>query len=111
MVAGERRMGRRALLQLSAAFVGLSVAEAGFAQIDKEELKEEVEEIKYEEEVTDIGPDPQAEMISRIKKPEEEPEFRKEEAEILEEGEKKFDAMVAKEAKDAAEIKKKFSRK
>lgn len=104
-------LSRRAALQLAALSVGVAFASEARAQIDLKELKEDVEAIKYEEEVTDVGPDAQAEnIITQTKKKEEEPEFRQKEKELLKEEESKYDQMVAQELAEEAKIKAAFSK-
>jgi NAD(P)-dependent dehydrogenase (short-subunit alcohol dehydrogenase family) len=61
-------LSRRAALRFAAlgvaAAAGLGVARA----FDLEELKEDVEELKYDDEVTEVGPDDKEELITRTKK-------------------------------------------
>lgn len=106
-------VGRRAALRLAGlAFAG--VAGSALAVNDKfdlKELKEDVEAINYDDEVTEVGPDAAAGQKLRTKKKEKEPEFRAEEKEQLKEEEQNYDAMLAKEAAEAEVIKAKFSKK
>jgi hypothetical protein len=61
-------LSRRAALRLAALGV-VSAAGLGMARaFDLEELKEDVEELKYDDEVTEVGPDDKEELLTRTKK-------------------------------------------
>lgn len=77
----------------------------------KKELREELGTIDYDDELTDVGPDAAAELKTRQKKEVEAPEYVVENAEVVEEADKKFDKMVAEEAAEEAALKAKFSKK
>lgn len=80
-------------------------------QFDLGDLKEDVEELSYEEEVVDVGPDAAEKIITRIKKKTGPPKFRTQEAELLKKEDAAYDAMVEKELEDEARIKKQFSKR
>lgn len=110
---------RRDVLRLFslAAVAAAAVPAASFAAVkstdddfDLKELKKDVEELKYDEELLDVGPDPQEKNPTRVKKKAPEPEFRAEEKELVEVDEKAFDAMVEKEKEQDAKIKAKFNK-
>lgn len=112
-VAGH---SRRAMLHLAAgalAMVGVTAVRAAEddSNFSLKELKKDVEELKYDEEVVDVGPDDREKNPTRIKKKVEVPAFRSEEKELVKEEEENYDEMVAKEKADAAKIKAKFSKK
>ena len=111
-VDGTSIVSRRAALQLAGGLAGFALLREVNAQIDLKELKKEAEEISYEEEVTDVGPDAAAEnIITQTKKKEEEPEFRERERELREEEESKFDQMVAQEKEEAKAVREAFSKR
>lgn len=94
-----------------AGLLATGAAAAAFAgEFDLKELKEDVEELNYEEEVTEIGPDPAEKNILRTKRKKEEPKFRVEEKEMVKEEENAYDAMIAREKEEDAKIKAQFSK-
>lgn len=103
-------VSRRAALRFAAASIagiaGVSLA----SDISLKELKKDVEELKYDEEVTDVGPDDREKNVTRTKKKVEEPKFRVEEKELLAEDENNFDEMVAEELEEEKKLKAKFSK-
>lgn len=108
-------MSRRGALRLAGlAGLGVFAVSSGAYAIDadtKKVLKEELGTIDYDDELTDVGPDGQAELKTRQKKEVETPEYVSENAEVVEEADKKFDKMVADEKAEEAAIKAKFSKK
>lgn len=98
---------------------GFSFAGAAFAaknsrkddDFDIKELQKDVEELQYEEELTDVGPDPLEKNPTRIKKKAPEPSYVNEERDVLLKSDKKYDDMVAKEESDAQRLKEEFSKK
>lgn len=111
MTASNHSVSRRAALRL-AAFSFAAASTAALAnQFDLKELKEDVEELKYDEEVTDIGPDAAEKNVTRTKKTAEVPKFRTEEAELLKKEDAAYDAMVEKELEEDARLKAQFSQK
>lgn len=108
-------MSRRGVLRF-AGLAGLAAAASvsGVYAADestKKSLKEELGKIDYGDELTDVGPDAAAELQTRQKKEAETPDYVAENAEVTEEADRKFDAMVAEEKAEEAEIKAKFSKK
>lgn len=109
---------RRSVLRL-AALAGISVASAAFAaqnprkddDFDLKELQKDVEELQYDDELVDVGPDPLEKNPTRIKKKERVPEYVNDERDVLLKGDKKFDDMVAKETSDNERLKQEFSKK
>lgn len=109
---------RRSVLRL-AALAGISVASAAFAaktpskddDFDLKELQKDVEELQYDDELVDVGPDPLEKNPTRIKKKERVPEYVNDERDVLLKGDKKYDDMVAKEAADNERLKQEFSKK
>jgi hypothetical protein len=61
-------LSRRAALRLAAFGVVAAAGGSAVRAFDLEELKEDVEELKYDDEVTDVGPDAAEELITRTKK-------------------------------------------
>lgn len=59
---------RRQMLRAAGVAFGLTVVADVARAFDLKELKEDVEEIKYDEEVQEIGPDSKEELILRQKK-------------------------------------------
>lgn len=105
-------ISRRAALR-AAAFGLAGAAAAAFAadeKIDLKELKEGVEELKYDEEVTEVGPDPAEKNILRTKKKEVDPAYVAEEKKILKESEEAYGEMLKEEESEAAILKEKFSK-
>ncbi|KAI0558425.1 DGF-1-like protein [Gracilaria domingensis] len=107
-------LSRRSVLRV-AAFSVVGVAAAAIADgIDtkqlKEELKEDVKELNYEEEVTDVGPDAAEKNVTRIRKKEDEPAYKVEERELVKEEKEEYAAMLEREAEEDAKIKAKFSK-
>ena len=110
MTLDNRAVSRRAVLRL-AGFSAAALATAAFAEApDLKELKQEVEELKYDEEVTEVGPDAAEKNILRAKKPEATPEYVEENAEIIETEKANYDAMLDKEKADADALKAKFGK-
>lgn len=108
---------RRAILRSAVSAAGLAgllavarSVRAGEA-MDLQELKKDVEELNYEDELVDAGPDDNAENPTRAKKKVVEPEYVAEEKELIEEEEESYEKMLAKEAEDAARVKARFSKK
>ncbi|CAN8073548.1 unnamed protein product [Agarophyton chilense] len=103
-------LSRRSVLR-GAAFSVVGIAAAAIAgQIDIKELKEDIKDLNYEDEVTDVGPDPAEKNITRIRKKQAEPAYKIEERELFKEEEQEYEAMVEKEAEEDARIKAKFSK-
>lgn len=104
-------ISRRAALRFAAFSLAAAATSALAAEeFSLKELKEDVEELKYDDEVLDVGPDSKEKNITRIKKKDATPKFRSKEAELLKEEDKKYDAMVEKELEDEARIKAQFSK-
>ncbi|PXF45374.1 hypothetical protein BWQ96_04894 [Gracilariopsis chorda] len=104
-------LSRRSVLQAAAfSLAGIASAALAASNIDIKELKEDVKELEYDEEVTEVGPDPVEKNITRIKKKELEPSYKVEERELIKEEEEEYKAMVKKEAEEDARIKAKFSK-
>lgn len=109
---------RRSVLRL-AALAGISVASSALAaknprkddDFDLNELQKDVEGLKYDEELVDVGPDPQEKNPTRIKKQKPDPEYVNEERDVLLKSDKKYDDMVAKEESDNERLKQEFSKK
>lgn len=107
---------RRAILRL-AALGTVGVAGVALAanrkddDFDLKELKKDVEELSYEEEVVEVGPDTREKNPTRIKKKEQVPEYMEEERDVLQKSDKKYDEMVAKEESDNERIKEIFDKK
>lgn len=110
MQSATPHVSRRNVLRL-AGVLATGTATAALAGFDLKELKEDVEELNYEEEVTDVGPDPAEKNVLRTKKKKEEPAYRAEEKALVKEEEAAYDAMVAKELAEEARIKAQFSKK
>lgn len=109
-MSANPRVSRRGALRLAGLMATGAASAALAGQFDLKELKEDVEALQYDEEVTDVGPDPQEKQVLRTKKKKEEPKFRTEEKKQLKEEEDKYDAMVAKELEDEAKLKAQFSK-
>lgn len=105
-------MSRRSVLRLAGVFAASGALSAyALDAATKKELREELGTIDYDDELTDVGPDAAAELKTRQKKEVEAPEYVVENAEVVEEADKKFDKMVAEEAAEEAALKAKFSKK
>lgn len=109
-MSSAARVSRRGALRLAGLLATGAATAALAGPFDLKELKEDVEELNYEEEVTEVGPDPAEKNILRTKKKKEEPKFRAEEKEIIKEGSEAYDAMVAKELAEDAKLKAEFSK-
>lgn len=109
---GSSPMNRRAALRLAAVF-GVGVALTGRVsaadETDRSVLKEDLGELKYNEQVVEQGPST-AEIIAREKIPEEVPEYVQENKEVLVSSEQKFGEMVAEEEAEAKRIRESFSK-
>lgn len=106
-------VGRRAALHLLAAGVGATFAASARAEgvLDElSELKEEVGELKYEDEVTDEGPAEGENIITKSVATEETPEYVKEQAELKAEKGKEYDEMVKVRQRELDAIKAKFGK-
>ncbi len=113
MTVGSGPVSRRQALGLAAVFgVGLLGLDAAKAENEefKEELKEELGTIDYEEALTDVGPDSVAELNVREKKQEDTPDYVAVQKEIEEESVQKFESMVESEAEQAAKLRAKFGK-
>lgn len=104
------RMNRRAALSVFGLSLTVAASSAMAGSFDLKELKEDVEALKYDEEVTDVGPDANEKNPTRIKKKVEAPSYKSEEAELIKSEEKKYDEMVEKELEEEAALKAKFSK-
>lgn len=106
---------RRSVLRFAAlSLLSTHLVQRALAQdIDLKELEKtaDVESIKYEDELLDVGPDPVERNILRAKKKEPEPEYKKDEKQLVESSEQKYDAMVADEIAEGEKIKKVFTSK
>jgi hypothetical protein len=112
-------MSRRGALRLGvlgvAALIGISGAQRvearvdGFTlKVDKKELLQDVEALKYDDEVLEVGPDAEEGMINRQKPKKKENVAVAKEEEREEREEAEYDAVVAKEAEEGARLKAEF---
>eukprot|EP00871_Galdieria_phlegrea_P004354 jgi/Galph1/491/GphlegSOOS_G5240.1 len=74
-----------------------------------EQLKKQVESLKYDEELI-LNPDPAEKDPLRYKPPPKEPEYRKEEQKLLQTEEEKYQNMVKEELKEESELRAKFGK-
>lgn len=98
-------LSRRAALRFAALSIAGVATSTLAASFDLKELKEDVEALKYDEEVLDVGPDSQEKNVTRIKKKEKEPEFRSEEQALIKKEDEEYDKMVASELAEEARLK------
>lgn len=111
------KTSRRSILRLMAlgvAGIGLVNSASAARKEDDDfnlgELKKDVEELSYEDEVLDVGPDSREKNPTRLKKKVKEPEYVKEEKKIIQDDKDAYGAMVAAEKADEKKIKDKFSK-
>lgn len=112
MSTGER-VGRRAALQLFALSAVIGAARAVRAesiQDELNELKEDVEAIKYEDEVTEEGPTQGENIITKTAAKKAAPEYVKGQADLKAEKEKEYKEMIKIRQKELDSIKSKFSK-
>lgn len=102
-------VGRRAALQLLVAGAVLGARRAVRADVESlKSLKEDLGKIQYEDEVTEAGPDPVAENVTRAKKGEEVPGFRLQNEELLAGQAEKRRRLLEKEKKQLDAIRSQF---
>jgi hypothetical protein len=113
MSGGVSRRGlvRGAALGLAALGAQAALAAGGISLKElKGELKEDVEEMKYDEELFDVGPDSKEANRIDLKRPPKVNTAVVAEEEREEKEEEKYDAMVAREKEEAARIKAVFDK-
>lgn len=106
---------RRAVLRLVAGALAVAGGSAAHAarkkdedEFDMKELKKDVEDLKYDSEVTEIGPDTREKNPTRTKKPQAAPKYKDEEKRILENEGAAYKSMVNKELSESEKLKKEF---
>lgn len=104
-------ISRRTALKFAAFSLVSTISSAALAEkFNLKELKEDVEELQYDEEVTEVGPDPAEKNPLRIKKKQREPQYKAEEKDLKKEEEEKYAAMLTKEKEEDAKLKAQFSK-
>lgn len=106
------RRGALRLAGLSALALAAPVFAEGISLKSLEgELKEDVEALKYDEELLDVGPDSREKNIVDIPKPKKENPVVAAQEKREKQEEKNFDDMVEKEKAEAAKLKAAFKKK
>ncbi|GJD07079.1 hypothetical protein Gasu2_14610 [Galdieria sulphuraria] len=105
-----RREAIGTLLSTAALGLTLPMLLAEKVTIDKpEQLRKDVESLKYDEELI-LNPDPAEKDPLRYKPPPKEPEYRKQEQQLIKSEEEKYQNMVKEELKEESELRSKFGK-
>ncbi|GJQ14206.1 hypothetical protein GpartN1_g5997.t1 [Galdieria partita] len=105
-----RREAISTLLSSAALGITLPMLLAEKVTVDKpEQLRKDVESLKYDEELI-LNPDPAEKDPLRYKPPPKEPEYRKQEQQLIKSEEEKYQNMVKEELNEENELRSKFGK-